>query len=773
MIKKYLQLLIILISSATTLLAQNSMVGDGFGGRLWYKPSNYTVGSYSAYTICGDSCGANNQLYGWGGNGFGQLGNGNNISTTAPVAVIGMTNVRYYSTGYLMGAIKNNNTAWIWGNPFNASGFSNIPQQVLTDVKFLDAGYNVCSFVKNDGTVWSVGDNTTGVFGNGSISNSPTNIPSKMLGVNTAVRVANGVFNNLVLLSNGSVLVTGSNIYNGLGNSSAQNSKELTPIPITGLSNIIDIKANYSGMIALDSNGNVYTWGKPGSGGYIGNGTTNYSSNIPIRLNSLNNIVAISGCNDGYHFLALDANHNCYSWGSNVYGQLGSGGTTSPTSPILTATNVVDIMAGETFSYIVKSDGTLWASGSSNGGANYNGSIWMNLTNTQRNGFTQINPLIAPMNLCKPIAQYTAFAQATDATCNNGGSITVTQTGGKAPYSYSIGNGFQSSNVFTNLSAGNYTVSVTDSVGCTSTVLTTVSSSTNVITNLSKTISNATCTKNNGAINLGTVTGGVAPFQYNFNGSGFSSNKNYTNLSAGNYTIIVKDANGCNYNSNAIVSNIGIPTSKNITDTICDERIYNFNGKNITTTGTYADTLVNAFNCDSIISLALFVTPIPASIHLGRDTTLCEGDTLRLDATTANATYIWQDSSTLPYFMVTKDGIYHVSVTANCFNGSDTIQVAYKSCEETTCTYFIPTGFTPNDDGNNDEFKIRSNCELSGSLIIYNRYGNEVFKTTDLSIGWNGKYKNETVQQDVYAYYAEFTINGKTEKRKGNITLLR
>lgn len=61
-------------------------------------------------------------------------------------------------------------------------------------------------------------------------------------------------------------------------------------------------------------------------------------------------------------------------------------------------------MAGESFSYIVKTDGTLWATGSSNGG-----SIWMNLTNTQRNVFTQINPQIAPMNLCKPIAQYTAF----------------------------------------------------------------------------------------------------------------------------------------------------------------------------------------------------------------------------------------------------------------------------------------------------------------------------------------------------------------------------
>jgi|JI6StandDraft_1071083.scaffolds.fasta_scaffold13580_3 gliding motility-associated-like protein len=766
-IKTFYLLLILL--STSTLLAQNSMVGDGFGGRLWYKPSNYTVGSYSAYTICGDSCGANNQLYGWGHNQLGQLGTGDNFESTTPRPVIGMTNVRYYSTGYCMGAIKNDNTAWVWGRGAvgGNTGFTNIPQQVLTDVKFMDAGMSVCTFVKNDGTVWSVGSNIFGSFGNGSIDVTPSIIPVQMKNITNAVRVANGRYTNVILLADGRVMAVGDNFYGGLGNIFL-NINTYVPVFVNGLSNIIDIKSHQYASIALDSAGEVYIWGTMGGNfDYIGNGTASNFSYIPTKLPSLKDIVAISGCNDGYHFLALDKNHNCYAWGNNNFGQLGS--YSRPIIPVLVDTNVVDIMAGETFSYIVKTDGSLWATGSSLSA----GSIWMNLTNTQRNVFTQINPLIAPMNLCKPIAQYTAFAQPTDATCTNSGTITVTHSGGKAPFTYSIGNGFQSSNVFTNVSAGNYTVNVKDSAGCISSVLTTVSSSTNAITNLSKSITHATCGKNNGAINVGVVTGGVAPFQYNFNNAGFSSNKNYTNLSAGNYSIVVKDSNGCNYNTNAIVSNIGTPTSTTITDTICDGRVYNFNGKNITTTGTYTDTLVNASNCDSIISLSLFVTPIPASIHLGRDTTLCEGDTLRLDASTANASYVWQDSSTLPYFIVTKDGIYHVAVTANCFNGSDTIQVTYKSCEETTCTYFIPTAFTPNDDGKNDEFKIRSNCELSGVLIIYNRYGNEVFKTTDLSTGWNGKYKNETVQQDVYAYYTEFTFNGKTEKRKGNITLLK
>jgi len=89
----------------------------------------------------------------------------------------------------------------------------------------------------------------------------------------------------------------------------------------------------------------------------------------------------------------------------------------------LVATNAVDIFAGENFSYILKTDNTLWATGSSlfNGTG---GNIWMNLPNIQRNVFTQINPTIAPMNLCAPkvfgvvpikLSNFTCVAQSNDA----------------------------------------------------------------------------------------------------------------------------------------------------------------------------------------------------------------------------------------------------------------------------------------------------------------------------------------------------------------------
>lgn len=82
-----------------------------FWGRLWYKPVNYTVGSYSAYTVCGEQ----KQLYSWGDNSYYQLGYQGVSNSVVPLATTGMNEVAYYSTGYLMGVIKTDHTGWVWG----------------------------------------------------------------------------------------------------------------------------------------------------------------------------------------------------------------------------------------------------------------------------------------------------------------------------------------------------------------------------------------------------------------------------------------------------------------------------------------------------------------------------------------------------------------------------------------------------------------------------------------------------------------------------------
>jgi gliding motility-associated-like protein len=363
--------------------AQNSMVGDGFGGRKWYKPYNYTVGSYSAYTVCGDS----NQLYGWGANHKGELGDGTKVHTNFPVKALGMTNVKYYSTGYNMGAIKYDSTGWIWGSPI-----SNFPRKILDSVKFLDASSQVISFVKYDGTVWSVGRNNSGMFGNDSVNSGTITTPRKALNINTAVRVALSRSNMAILLTNGDVWVTGTNSSGCLGTGASPSTMEKIPVKITRLKKIVDIKGTAWNFIALDSFGKVFTWG---SSSAIGTGST--KQDTPVLISALNDIVAISGCDDGSNIMALDANHVAYGWGPNYLGALGIGNNLNQSfNPVQITTDASDIMAGETFSYLVKLDGSLWAAGRSNGG-----SIWMNLKDSNRTTLTKIDPTIAPLNLCE------------------------------------------------------------------------------------------------------------------------------------------------------------------------------------------------------------------------------------------------------------------------------------------------------------------------------------------------------------------------------------
>ncbi|MBK7764149.1 MAG: gliding motility-associated C-terminal domain-containing protein [Bacteroidetes bacterium] len=370
-----------------TINGQNSLVGDGFGGRLWYKPYNYTVGSYSAYSIC-DS---DRQLLGWGSNQFGQLGIGTNIGSPMPTIIPGMNRVYYFSTGYLMGAIREDRSGWVWGN---AAG--NLPTKVIDNVTFVDAGINICAFVKSDGSVFSVGANYHGQFGNGAKSWMASLIPSQMKNIHGAVRTAQGQYTTCVLLDDGTVWCAGSDIGGGLGNGISDTSTHLEPIQVNVLSNIIDIKANTISNLALDEFGDVWIWGT--------NLATNSNAPTPVKIDSLHDIVAISGCNDGTHFMALDEEGICYSFGGNMFGQCGQSITTFSVGVKDVSDHVVDIMAGETFSYLIKDDGSLWASGTTLGSSS--NSIWLNLIDSPRYVFTKIDPNIDSFALCQP-SEYT------------------------------------------------------------------------------------------------------------------------------------------------------------------------------------------------------------------------------------------------------------------------------------------------------------------------------------------------------------------------------
>jgi gliding motility-associated-like protein len=163
---------------------------------------------------------------------------------------------------------------------------------------------------------------------------------------------------------------------------------------------------------------------------------------------------------------------------------------------------------------------------------------------------------------------------------------------------------------------------------------------------------------------------------------------------------------------------------------------------------------------------------------LGQDLFRCDTTTITLDAGLPTAiSYLWQDGSTNPSLGVNKTGSYRVQVTdVNGCTKKDSINITIQNCEE--CRLFIPSAFTPNDDGLNDLFKTRPQCPNIGlqnfSLSVYNRWGQLVFMTNNINTGWDGTYKNKKLDQGVYVYLVDYSFKqSKFFQQKGTIALVR
>ncbi|CAA6830436.1 MAG: internalin, putative [uncultured Aureispira sp.] len=134
---------------------------------------------------------------------------------------------------------------------------------------------------------------------------------------------------------------------------------------------------------------------------------------------------------------------------------------------------------------------------------------------------------------------------------NRDGSVTVTATGGTAPYLYSIdGLTFQSSGLFSNLGVGTYTAIVMDANGCSATAVATVNEPRPISIGVVS-ITPASCGLSNGSVTL-VGSGGQGSFLYYINGQSQSS-PTFTNLAAGTYTFSVCDMRYCLYDTTIVI----------------------------------------------------------------------------------------------------------------------------------------------------------------------------------------------------------------------------
>ncbi|MEO0312203.1 MAG: hypothetical protein RIQ89_1860 [Bacteroidota bacterium] len=150
-----------------------------------------------------------------------------------------------------------------------------------------------------------------------------------------------------------------------------------------------------------------------------------------------------------------------------------------------------------------------------------------------------------------------SVSQVNQVSCANGnnGSISVIPIGGNSPYIYSWSHAPIGTNTANNLSAGNYTVAVTDANGCTSSQSISITEPSPITLNLSN--QSANCNASNGSATA-TVSGGSAP--YNYHWSTGDTNNTANSLASGVYTITVTDSNACSVTDTVQVSNIGVGT---------------------------------------------------------------------------------------------------------------------------------------------------------------------------------------------------------------------
>lgn len=182
----------------------------------------------------------------------------------------------------------------------------------------------------------------------------------------------------------------------------------------------------------------------------------------------------------------------------------------------------------------------------------------------------------------------------------------------------------------------------------------------------------------------------------------------------------------------------------------------------------YVQTSLNGCKSDSSV-IRVIIHPEP-HISLGQDRTICEGDIGILDAGIFSY-YLWQDSSHTRMFSVTMPGIYSVEVTNSygCRN-SDTI-IFTEKCPP---RIFIPDAFSPNGDGLNDQFVIVTDGLMHFEIRIFDRWGENVFHSTDPGISWNGTYKGSFCPIGTYTYMIYTTDNDAIIRNfHGIVTLVR
>ena len=287
---------------------QTSPIAVNASGVLAGKTiTDIAAGPYHSLAL--DSTG---NVYSWGDNTQGQLGDGTTSSDNSPIAVD--------VSGVLAG-------------------------KTLVGIA---AGYYHSAVLDSNGKVYAWGYGVSGQLGNGTSANSLSPVAVNTAGVlsgKTITTIAAGDYHSLALDSDGKVYAWGYGNVGQLGNSDTINQASPVAVDTSGVlagKTIVSIAAGSDHSLALDSDGKVYAWGR-NTLGQLGDGIVDHHQSSPVTVDTSGvlagkTVTAITA--GSYHSLALDSNGKIYAWGSDNQGQLGNGATTgNQVSPVTVDTN--------------------------------------------------------------------------------------------------------------------------------------------------------------------------------------------------------------------------------------------------------------------------------------------------------------------------------------------------------------------------------------------------------------------------------------------------
>src|SRR5579885_675887 len=228
----------------------------------------------------------------------------------------------------------------------------------LSGVTAITTGNNHSLVLDNQGRVWAFGDN---IFGQLGLSDIRTiSIPTLIPGLNGVVAVSTGNGHSLILDNYGRVWSFGFNKYGQLG--FGDNLDRSTPHLIPNLENIVAVNCGYDHSFVLDNQGHVWCFGA-NHFGQLGLGYQTPSQPLPTLIPNLNEIITASAGSS--HSLVLDNQGRVWSFGNNLYGQLGLGDNEERLIPTLIPDfdSIIAISAGEGHSLILDNQGRVWSFG--------------------------------------------------------------------------------------------------------------------------------------------------------------------------------------------------------------------------------------------------------------------------------------------------------------------------------------------------------------------------------------------------------------------------